>query len=122
VVQGIIKCLDSRNKGVFFLTGEDNLSLGQLFEIIAKKLGKKFEFDQKHIMAKTIYLTLLKNIRKMLHRADLISYFMTGEKGRIHRIYSTSKIRGSMGYSPKIGLNEGIDRTIEEFRKEGKLK
>jgi len=78
--------------------------------------------SKKRSIKDVLYLNLRKRIHRFCKKADLLTYFMSGEGRRIHRAYSIEKAKKELGYSPKVSLRNGVAKTIEWAKRKGLLK
>lgn len=122
-VGGIMKASQKLNtSGTYILAGEEFVTIGKLFELVARALGVTIDVKNKRKKLKDIlYLNLRKKIHKFRKRADLLTYFMAGKGRRIHRAYSIEKAKKEIGYLPRVNLKDGISKTLEWAQREGLL-
>jgi len=122
VVEVIIKAIQRLNQiQTYIIAGEEYVTIGTLFELIAQILNVDLQIKKKN-MNDELYLNLRKKIHKFLKKADLFTYFMAGEGQKIHRAYSIEKAKKELGYYPKVSLKEGVVKTIEWAEQKGLLK
>lgn len=113
VADGIVKAAQKSNaKGTYILAGEEYITIGALFVLIAKMLSINLQSRDARLREKA-YLSLRTKVHQLRKRADLLTYFMAGEGERIHRAYSIEKAKRELDYLPKISLKEGISKTLE---------
>lgn len=124
VVDGIIKAAQKTDvSGIYILAGEQYITVGRLFGLIAGGLNTPVDLrTNKRKITDDVYLNLRKRIQRLRKRADLLTYFIAGEGDRIHRAYSIEKAKNSLGYSPKVSLKNGIVKTLEWAERQGLLK
>lgn len=121
VVAGIILASQKYHPGeTYILAGEEYVSIGKLFELVANELNADIQYEKKEIKD-MIYLQLRKKILAFLKKADLLTYFISGDSKRIHRAYSIEKAKKELGYCPNTSLKEGISKTIQWLKTEGFL-
>jgi len=122
VVEGIIKAAQkSDGYGTYVIAGEEYITIETLFKLIAQELNVDIDLRFRKDVKDTLYLGLRKGIHRLRKIADLPTYFMAGKGKRIHRAFSIEKARKELGYSPKVGLKEGIAKTLRWAKKEGLL-
>ena len=122
VVDGILKAVQKNDIGeIYILAGEEYVTIETLFELIAQGLNTHINLQIKKNIKDVLYLVLHKKLNKLCKRADLLTYFMAGKGGRIHRAYSIEKAKKELGYSPKVSLTEGIKKTIQWAKENGLL-
>ncbi len=119
-VDAIIKSLQiNKSNQTYIITGEQPVTLGKLFELIALVLKVNIDLSAKGKSRKDeLYLKLRKTIHRLCKRADLLTYFICGSGRRIHRAYSIQKARRELGYSPAVCLEKGISMTINWLKEE----
>ncbi len=122
LVDGFILCAKNREAvgEVFILAAEDYVELNELFGIIAEKLNVKP--PKLRLPAKPVQLlgTIVEKVCIPLgveppiyrRRVDFFT------KSRAFRI---DKARKVLGYSPKVDLSTGIERTAKWYMREGLL-
>jgi nucleoside-diphosphate-sugar epimerase len=121
IIDGILKAAEKNSRlETYILAGEKYVTIGELFGLIAQILNVDLQVEQKNIKD-VLYLNLRKKIHRLRKKADLLTYFIAGEKQKIHRAYSIEKAKKELGYSPKISLRDGLGITLEWAGKEGLL-
>lgn len=121
VVDGIVKAGEkSDTNGTYILAGEEYITIGDLFTLIAETLNMNLQIKERSIKD-NVYLNFRKKIHQFHKKADLLTYFMAGEGERIHRAYSIEKAKSKLDYLPKVNLKEGISKTLQWAEREGLL-
>lgn len=124
LIDGLMRCLmepgDAATPRVFNLAGERPVAFGELCETIAKAMGRKLPSMRiPRGMASAAGGAL-----EVLHRVARIRPPLTRETVRFmtsDRAYDTTRARRALGWSPKVGLEEGIRRTVAWYREKGLL-
>jgi nucleoside-diphosphate-sugar epimerase len=110
--KGIIRAMDAPTaKGVYILAGEEYLRMGDLFHRVAGQVNSDFNVAEKASFSH-LNLRLRNGVRRLLNRADLLSYVTASCDARIHRAYSIAKIRRELHFVPEISVKEGIAKTL----------
>jgi nucleoside-diphosphate-sugar epimerase len=110
--KGIIRAMDSPTaKGIYILAGGEYLRMGDLFHRVAGQVNTDFTGEEKASFSH-LYLRLRNGMRRLLNRADLLSYFTASCDARIHRAYSIAKIQRELGFVPEVSMEEGIAKTL----------
>jgi nucleoside-diphosphate-sugar epimerase len=108
-VAGIVNAVETKIPGgVYIVTGAEPATVGRLAGIVARELGIDIE-------------PLIRAVRTGGKWAKLRDWFRSMRHFRTNWVYSIGKARRELGYSPQVGLEEGIRRTIEWAKKEGSL-
>lgn len=121
VVEGLL-CAACRPEaeGTYDLSGAEYTSIYNLFAGVAGFLGVELKAEPVGL-SQLLYLNFLKLLSRLSHRADLLTYFISGGRGRFHRAYSIGKAERELGYCPKVKIGEGISRTLSWAKTEGIL-
>ncbi len=124
IVDGVIKATQKIDGiGTYILAGEEYVTIETLFELVTEGLNVSVDLStEKRKITDNVYLNLRKKIHRFRNRADLLTYFIAGKRGRIHRAYSIEKAKKDLGYSPKVSLEDGIVKTLEWAERKGLLK
>ena len=119
-VSGILKVVEQNSSGeIYILADEEYVSIGRLFELIAEILNVDSLQAKKRSIKDILYLSIRKKIYQLCKRADLLAYFVAGERKRIHRAYSIEKAKRDLGYYPEVNLKEGIAKSLEWAKEKG---
>lgn len=122
VVDGIVDAAEESNiNGTFILADNEYITAGALFNLITELLNVKLQI-KKRSFKDNMYLKFRKRIYQFGRRADFLTYLMAGEGQAIHRAYSIEKARRELNYFPKVGLKEGISKTLSWAKKEGRFR
>lgn len=122
LVDGILLCAgkDEALGEVFLLAGPEYGTIQDLVERIASSLGKDARNWRVPVLPIQFAATICEglcsvlNVEPPLHRRRLD--FFTKD-----RAFDASKAQQTLGYEPKVGLDEGIQRTVEWYRRKGLL-
>lgn len=118
-VEGILKAAEGKDvSGVFVLAGSGYVTLGRIYAILAEEAGLPGPPAQAGFMD-AAGLEAYLFWRRMTRKADFISYVCAGGAGKAHRAFSTGKAARQLGFSPRVGLEEGIRVTVDWMRSEG---
>jgi len=110
--KGVIGAMESSQaKGIYILAGDEYLRLGDLFHRVAAQVNTDFNVEENDSFSH-LYIRLRNGVRRMLNRADLLSYFTASCDARIHRAYSIAKIRQELDFMPAVSMEEGIAKTL----------
>jgi nucleoside-diphosphate-sugar epimerase len=110
--KGIIRAMDSpKAKGIYILAGKEYLRIGELFHRVAGQVNTDFHIQEKVSFSRHS-LRLRNGMRRLLNRADLLSYFTAACDARIHRAYSIAKIQRELDFVPEVSMEEGITKTL----------
>ena len=110
--KGIIRAMDEPTaKGIYILAGQEYLRMGELFHRVAGQLGADFHIRESASFSRHS-LRLRNGMRRLLNRADLLSYFTASCDARIHRAYSIAKIGRDLDFVPEVSMEEGISKTL----------
>jgi nucleoside-diphosphate-sugar epimerase len=110
--RGIIRAMDTpAAKGIYILAGQEYLKMGELFHRIAGQVNADFHSSESASFS-SLSLRLRNGMRRLLNRADLLSYLTDSCDTRIHRAYSIARIRRELDFVPEVSLEEGIARTV----------
>jgi nucleoside-diphosphate-sugar epimerase len=110
--KGIIRAMDSlAAKGTYILAGDEYLRVGDLFQRVAGQVNTDFAVEEKAPFS-PLNLRLRNGMRRLLYRADLLSYFTASRDTRIHRAYSIAKIQRELDFVPEVSMEEGIAKTL----------
>ena len=110
--KGIIRAMDApAAKGIYILAGEEYLRMGELFHRVAGQVSADFHIQENASFSRHS-LRLRNGLRRLLNRADLLSYFTASCDARIHRAYSIAKIRRELDFAPEVSMEEGISKTL----------
>jgi len=90
VVESILTCINNPKSGVFNIGGPESPSNLELIDLINEKMGKK--------------------IKPVFKDSSSVPYDF---------IVDISRARTELGFVPKVGISEGITKTIERFLKVG---
>ena len=122
LVEGFLLCASSdRAVGeVFILAGGEYLELNELFRIIAAALGVSpprirlpaGPFQAAGTLAEKIFIPL--GIEPPIYRRR-VDFFTKS------RAFSIEKAKSLLGYSPRVDVKTGVERTAEWYRSEGLL-
>ena len=119
VVDGIVRAGEKSDAhGTYILAGEEHITVGALFVLIAEMLNVDLQIKERSIKD-NVYLNFRKKIHQLFKKADLLTYFMAGEGKRIHRAYFIEKAKSKLDYLPKVNLKEGISKTLQWAEREG---
>ena len=123
LVEGIILCGNKKEAlgQIYTIGGEKYLALNELVEIIAralevKKPGIHFPFFWPVWVA-----ALLCEVVCYPFGIDPPIFRRRVDIFRKDRAFDISKARKELGYEPKVGLEEGIKKTADWYKKEGYL-
>ena len=103
---------------VFTIAGETYTTIDELVQIIAEIVGKSP--PSWHIPIGPVYLAAV--ITEAICRPFGINpplYPRRVEFFQLDRAFSIEKAKNLLGYSPKVGLREGLSRTASSYREEG---
>ena len=116
--KGIIVAMESpKAKGIYILAGDEYLRMGDLFHRVAAQVNTDFKVEEEENDSFShLYLRLRNGMRRMLSRADLLSYFTASCDARIHRAYSIAKIQRELDFVPEVSMEEGITNTLARAR------
>lgn len=110
--RGILRAVDEpAAEGIFHLAGPEYLRAGELFNRVAEGMGAKFPAGE-CVSFSRLALRLRNWLRKLTNRADWLSYVTASRGSRVHRAYSTARIRNELGYIPEVAMEEGITNTL----------
>ena len=122
VVDGIFKTIEGKTvEGTYILAGSEPMKVADILRLVSKKLGKNFEYKGEN-QGKLGYLLFRKKVLEILHRGDLLSFMVAGSEIGNRRIFSVEKAKKELGFSPRVSVKAGIEKTLEWAKKEGVLK
>lgn len=122
LIQGISLCTDNENAigKIFLITGDKPIAVKNLAKTIAE------EFDVR-LPKIRIPLPIASTAAKILELGAKVSKFeplLTTSQVKFfteNRVFSCQKARTELGFVAKIGLREGVRKTIEWYRDNGYL-
>jgi 2-alkyl-3-oxoalkanoate reductase len=124
LADGIIRALESERSGgeAFNIAGSEKVTWEQLLETSAELLGVPPPRIHLSPFVSKCAAGLLSAVFKLLFikQAPPITFY------RVHQLihnydFSSEKAKRLLGYSPKTGLREGLERTVEDyFRRKSK--
>lgn len=117
VVEGLLKASQSKMSGIYILSGDSPVTVGELFGYIAEVLNVRLQMPSK-IRASGLYLRIRSVVCRLRGTGDLISYLMAGKAGRVHRAYSIARAQKDPGYSSKASLKDGLIQTLAWLKEE----
>lgn len=121
-VEGIIRAVDAARDGqTYILAGKKYVTAAELFKSVAGNMGASLNIDGMRAgFLDMLALRFYDGLCRMRKRADLLAWFTAGSGGRIHRAYSIEKAARELGYAPQVSLEDGVHRTMEWLKKEGR--
>ncbi len=120
-VQGLVLCaeqIENTRGEVFIVAGKESVALRNLAEMIAKEAGSKIlPFSVPASFAKTAAriceaVCARFGIEPIIHKNRLNFFFRD-------QAFDISKVRETVGYAPRIDLQEGIKRTVQWYKEQG---
>jgi nucleoside-diphosphate-sugar epimerase len=104
----------------FIIGGESYLSLNDYVNVVAEAVGAAtprlrfpyWFFYSAAVVCEAICVPL--RIEPPLHRRRVRFY-------KNNRAFDIEKVKATLGYNPKVGLKEGMERTAQWYRKNGYL-
>jgi nucleoside-diphosphate-sugar epimerase len=120
LVQGLVLAATRQEAvgQVFTIAGEKYTTLNELVDMIAKVVGRK----RMKIAIPLMPVMLAAAVCDKTFRAFGLSppiYPRRVEFFALDRAFSIEKARRTLGYEPKVGLEEGLRRTADWYRKQG---
>ncbi|MBN1871168.1 MAG: NAD(P)-dependent oxidoreductase [Candidatus Omnitrophica bacterium] len=115
-------CRSIKGLETYIIGGPEYVEIGTIFTLISSLLTSNVDRGgYKKDILEGIYLKLRIRLQRHRKKADLLSYFMTGEAERVHRAYSTEKAKKKLSYSPRVNIEDGVEKTLQWLRTEGLL-
>lgn len=128
LVEGMTRCLPGEGSPpareearVYNLAGERPVAFGEFCETIAKAIGKKKLPGGK---VPTRLALAAGGFFEVAHKVTRLKPPLTRETVKFmtsDRAYDISRARKDLGWEPRVGLEEGIDRTVAWYREKGLL-
>ena len=120
LVEGLLRCADAPARRVYHLVGERPVPIRELAASIALALGRRLPRGRIPKRAALAVAALLEAVpgvprdRLPLTRSRVA--FMTED-----RAYCGCRARRELGFEPRVGLADGLRRTVAWYREEGLL-
>ena len=103
----------------FIIVGKETTTTNQFISAIAESLNvdiKKIYFPKNLLMFSGNVADLIgRNLRTDFPITKIVDFLTK------NRIYDCAKAKNLLGYEAKIGIKEGVDKTVDWYEKQGYL-
>ena len=123
LVDGIILAAESKKAvgQTYFLVSESIVSWSNLNKEILRSLGKKAITIHVPVLFADFIAFLAEVISNLTGKPSILSRQKIKELKEEAWICDGTKVKKELGFRPKVRLSEGIDRSVEWYRKQGWL-
>jgi nucleoside-diphosphate-sugar epimerase len=122
VVDGFLATISHRSESVgetIIIAGDDYVTYKEEISLIARLCGVPPPKRSVPVGIARIYVKYVEWSNRRKGIDDFFWHASLVDDMTVHRAYSNAKAKRILGFQPKFSLEEGLQQTIEAYRREG---